>query len=69
MNSYWLTFGQVHTHSHNGRTFDKDCVVLIQADSMAEARQIAFTTFGVKWAGLYDNLPEMGYYPRGVFTL
>lgn len=62
----WFTFGQTHVHSVNGKTFDKDCVVMITSK---DPRQTMFDNFGPKWAMEYDEEPDMSYYPRGVMTL
>jgi hypothetical protein len=62
----WFTFGQVHIHFVNGKTFDKDCVVKITAD---DPRKVMVYTFGEKWALEYDREPCMEWYPRGVFEL
>lgn len=62
----YFTFGQYHAHAVNGITFDKDCVVEIEAD---DPRQVMYETFGQKWAFEYSNLPDMRYFPRGVIKL
>ncbi len=69
MNNYYFTFGQVHTHSVNGKTFDKDCVVSIKAGSSDSARRKMFDTFGQKWASQYETQPDMRFYPGGIITL
>ncbi len=69
MKNFYFTFGQAHTHSVQGTTFDKDCVVMIQAKSSDIARQTMFNTFGDKWASQYETQPDMRFYPRGVITL
>lgn len=66
MHTMWFTFGQTHTHSVNGITFDKDCVVKITAE---DPRKRMFSLFGNKWSMEYSNEPDMSYYPRGVFEL
>ena len=66
---FYFTFGQAHAHSVNGRTFDKDCVVEIEAKNSSEARAKMFDTFGAKWSMQYNDLPNMDFYPRGVFKL
>lgn len=38
MNKFYFTFGQNHAHSVEGKTFDKDCVVEIEAESSGKAR-------------------------------
>lgn len=67
--SYYFTFGQVHTHAHMGNTLDKDCVVEIRANSSEDARKKMMLEFGQKWSMQYDELPDMSFYPRGVFRI
>jgi len=69
MSKHYFTFGQVHVHSVNGKTFDKDCVVEITAEDGNKARKKMFDTFGAKWAFQYDNKPDMKYFPRGIMTI
>jgi len=65
----YFTFGQAHAHAIAGKTFDKDCVVCIDAPTHEQARTIMFDTFGQQWSNQYDTKPDMSYYPRGIFTL
>lgn len=71
MPKFYLTFGQVHAHRVPGieETFDKDCVAEIEAFDDDEARDIAFSTFGPKWAFLYTEKPDMQFFPRGIIKL
>jgi len=64
----FVTFGQAHTHSINSKTFDKDCVAVVNGD-----RDKVFEIFGNKFCFEY---PErlwvddwMKYYPRGYITV
>ncbi len=66
MPTAYFTFGQIHTHSVNGKTFDKDCVLKITAD---DPRKVMFDTFGVKWGMEYFEPPNMEYFPRGIIEL
>lgn len=66
MTTSYFTFGQGHVHSVNGCTFDKDIVVKITAE---DPRQVMFDTFGRKWSHEYTELPDMRWYPRGVYVL
>lgn len=66
MKTAYFTFGQIHAHSVNGTTFDKDCVVEITAN---DPRATMFETFGAKWAMQYDKPPRMEYFPRGIIAL
>jgi hypothetical protein len=62
----WFTFGQIHVHSIDGKTFDRNCVVKITAP---DPRSQMVTYFGVKWAMEYQECPDLAYYPRGVIEL
>lgn len=68
MSKTYVTFGQDHAHSVNGKTFDKDCVAVINCNDAAHGRQLAFEFFGGKFFTAYtkgdiDDL--MQFYPRG----
>ena len=72
MNKYYITFGQVHTHSVNGRTFDKDCVAEIQAKTKNEARDIAMDVFKGVFHQTLDETEidkALQYFPRGIIKL
>lgn len=66
MKNFYFTFGQNHTHSVNGFTYDKDIVVQIDAKNSNGARTIMFNIFGKKWSMQYEELPDMSYFPRGI---
>jgi len=66
----FFTFGQSHAHSVNGKTFDKDCVAIIEAESEEDARKLAFEWFdNGRFCFSYpeDRWDEskMIYFPRG----
>ena len=67
----YVTFGQVHAHSVNGKTFDKDCVAVIHAPTHKEGREVAFELFGDKFFTTYDNKESvhLEYYPRGLIEV
>lgn len=71
MKKYYFTFGQAHVHSVNGKTFDKDCVVEIEAEDAMKAREIMLETFGQVWAFQYDSLEavDMSFYKRGIMKI
>jgi len=69
MKKYYLTFGQTHTHSVGGFTYDKDVVCIIRESSENKARKIAFEAFGDKWFSTYKEKPDMRFFPRGTHTL
>ena len=69
----YITFGQVHVHNVNGKTFDKDCVAVIEAPTYAAARQQAFDYFGNKWHMCYAEEDwtedKLRYFPRGLLPV
>ena len=64
----YITFGQSHVHRVNNKTFDKDCVAVIEAPTMEEGRKQAFSLFDAKFHNQYNNLEDvkLEYYPRGL---
>ncbi|NOX14944.1 MAG: hypothetical protein GXP61_02770 [Epsilonproteobacteria bacterium] len=69
MKTYYFTFGQVHKHTINKTTYNKDCVCAIKAKNMSEARDKMFDTFNDKWAFAYEEKPDMSFFPRGIIRL
>jgi len=69
MTTHYFTFGQIHTHSFNGKTLDKDFVVEIQQEREGQARKRMFELFGQKWASEYDKKPDMEYFPKGIIKI
>ncbi len=70
----YVTFGQVHTHSINGKTFDKDCVAVIECNDRVQGRQKAFELFNGVFAIEYyeDAWKEdemLPYFPRGYINV
>ena len=69
MHKTYITFGQVHTHRVNNKTFDKDCVAVIHCIDAQAGRNLAFEYFGDKFfTTYYDKQFDkrgMMYYPRG----
>jgi len=67
----YITFGQVHAHSVEGRTFDKDCVACITHDEKVNARDIAFELFDDKWHNSYSHWEDvkLEYFPRGIIEV
>ncbi len=66
MKTSYFTFGQVHTHSFNGKTLDKDIVLRITAE---DPRAVMVKYFVQKWAMEYDEPPRMDLFPRGIYDL
>lgn len=69
MTKTYVTFGQVHAHSVNGKTFDKDCVAIIYAKDQEEGRDLVFRYFGPKFFTTYYetawNPSDLRFFPRG----
>jgi hypothetical protein len=65
----YITFGQVHKHVINGQVFDKDCVAVIETNSIQEGRKKAIELFGTQFCFEYseENFDKkmMMFYPRG----
>lgn len=63
---WYVTFGQKHVHSVNGKTFDKDCVAVIDGASAKLCDERAFKLFNGEFHHHSSELPDMSYYPRGL---
>ncbi len=60
----YVTFGQDHTHKVNGKTFDKDCVAVVNGN-----REKVFELFGPQFCFEYPeeywDENKMKHFPRG----
>lgn len=69
MAKHYVTFGQQHTHSVNGKTFDKDTVAVYEAIDALEGRDKAFEYFGDKFFTDYHDTQwkedSLLYFPKG----
>ena len=71
----FITFGQIHVHRVNGKTFDKNCVAFIPSLDENEGCAVAMQCFGDKWHNSYfrpnGELESdiLDYYPRGVIEV
>ncbi len=67
----YVTFGQTHVHSINGKTFDKDCVAKIYCNDYSHGRELAFEFFDGKFCNTYTNPKDahFEYYPRGLIEV
>lgn len=65
----YVTFGQSHVHSVGGRTFDKDCVAVINSESPKRGRELAFEFFNgefcFEYPEQYWDESKLEYFPRG----
>lgn len=62
----YITFGQSHTHILNGKTFDKDCVAVVDAPE-EEARSIFWPKFHNSYTD--KSQVDISYFPRGFINL
>ena len=74
MNKTYVTFGQRHKHTIDGKIFDKDCVAVINSDSPEQGRELVFAYFGTKFSMEYPeeqfDFSSLGkYYPRGLIEV
>lgn len=67
----FVTFGQIHAHRVNGRTFDADVVAAVRGD-----RKEVFELFGDQFMTTYDEVHirdpgenVMQYYSRGILAV
>lgn len=66
MKTFYITFGQIHTHRINGVTVDCDCWVEIHSTFEKDARQKADELFGQKWSMIYKKYNfDSSHFPRG----
>jgi len=70
MSKIYITFGQGHTHRVNNKTFDCDCVAVINAIDEEAGRTRAHELFGPQWSTSYTEEmfikgDFMKYFPRG----
>lgn len=65
----FITFGQSHTHSINGKTLDKDTIAVIHCRDQKHGRELAFEFFGDKFCFEYPEAQwdeeNMKYFPKG----
>lgn len=64
----YVTFGQTHAHAIAGKTFDKDCVAVVNGN-----RDRVFELFGPKFCFEYPEEhwddSKMVYFPRGYIEI
>lgn len=66
---FYISFGQVHVHSINGKTVDKDCLVELEAATHGRAHEAAMSIFRGVFHRVYSKVPDMKFFPRGVIKL
>ena len=76
MKSFWVSFGQAHTHRVSNHTIDKDCLVELTAESKEAAHDKAMEMFNKIFHRVYDIPADakeknklLSYFPRGIIKL
>ena len=69
MEKFYVTMGQVHVHSIDEKTIDKDCVVEIEAVDYEQGRKKAFELFDNKFCFIKQEKPDMSFFSRGIIKL
>lgn len=64
----YITFGQIHVHSVDGKTFDKDCVAVVNLPE-EKARAVFWPKFHNSYTEEQFDPEIMQYYPRGLIEL
>jgi hypothetical protein len=69
MRKFYVTFGQAHIHKIGRMLLDKDCVLEIEDDDFLAAVAWTARTFGVEFANVHQQAPDLSFYPRGIINL
>ena len=73
MNNHYVTFGQIHVHSIDGITIDKDTVAVFKAEDAADGRQKAVEYFGDQFFTDYHHTAwkkeKLQFFPKGYVFL
>ena len=69
MKKFYISFGQSHAHAIAGKTFDKDCIAVLEAENSVRAHDKAMEVFKQKFCFVYDHVPDMSYFPRGLIKI
>ena len=73
MPKFYFTCGQKHSHTINGKTWDKDSVLEVIAEKENNAIEVVFSLVGPQWAFCYTEEVMTDeeiktYYPNGICT-
>ena len=72
MKKFYITFGQIHAHSIAGKTYDRNCLAELEAETPEEAHKTAMRIFNGKFHNCHpeSKLAEvLPYFPRGVIKV
>jgi hypothetical protein len=66
----YLSFGRQHNHSIDGKTYNKDCLALIEGPDLTTCRKYAGAYFGNAYAVEYLGIPpDLCCYPQGIIIV
>lgn len=66
---YWFTFEEGQAHLIDGFLYNKDVIVEIEEETVAEATKKIISMFGDNWTGISYRQPNFNLFPRGVKKL
>jgi len=69
MSKFYVSFGQNHIHKLDHAVIDNNCIVELEAENTHIARNAADELFNCKFSILYDHIPNMKYFSRGIFDI
>lgn len=69
MSKFYVSFTRLQQHEINSQVIDRDCIVMITVENKTQAMKIACQRFDCKFSKLYDKVPNMKTFPRGIFDL
>lgn len=68
MGKWYFTCGQIHRHElADGKIWDKNSVIVVEAETEQYATDFVFDVFGRLWSGIYDDFENIEkYYKNGI---
>ena len=72
LSKFYISFGQVHVHSIDGKTLDKDCLAELEAETKEEAHKVAMDIFNKTFHNVYTEnelSSVIKYFPRGIIRV
>lgn len=68
----YISFGQTHVHRVDGKTFDRNCLCLVEGEDYTDCRKQAFDAFSGRFAFDYkENQLDyiLHHFPRDIIPL
>jgi len=67
MAKWYFTCGQIHRHKIESKVWDKDSVIVVEAETEQIAVDFVFSLFGTAWGGVYGDFENISrYYKNGI---